>query len=350
MMLYNPAENLIGKKLENGWVVSKKIEKKEDGSGGNFSVSYIVEKDGDSAFLKAQDLSRVLRAGNVMQALEAMTTAHNYECDLLKICDQKKLSKVVNIITTGEIPAEENTFLPVPYIIFELADRSVRDYLNIVENFNIAWIFRSLHNIAVGLKQLHNANIVHQDIKPSNILLFDNQKTSKLADLGRGELKGKISIYSDLKIAGDPAYAPPEQLYGYLLPDWGARRKACDLFHLGSMIVFYFLQTHMTVLLRRYLPMEYQWTNWDGDFNEVLPFIDSSFEIVLIDIKEVIFKQVDCEIRANEIINIINQLCKPDPAKRGYPKLPDQKGDQYSMEKYITKFDVLARYFEIKLK
>ena len=52
----SPAHLLEGKILKNGWVVKKKIEKSVMSTGGNFSVSYIVQKNEGEAFLKAIDL------------------------------------------------------------------------------------------------------------------------------------------------------------------------------------------------------------------------------------------------------------------------------------------------------
>lgn len=49
----NAAYALTGTTLKNGWLVKKIIEPKPGATGGNFSVCYIVTRDGQEAFLKA---------------------------------------------------------------------------------------------------------------------------------------------------------------------------------------------------------------------------------------------------------------------------------------------------------
>ena len=39
--MFNAAENLVGKELQNGWLVIEKLQKKMNSSGGNFSIPYI---------------------------------------------------------------------------------------------------------------------------------------------------------------------------------------------------------------------------------------------------------------------------------------------------------------------
>ena len=79
-------------------------------------------------------------------------------------------------------------------------------------------VSRSLHHIAVGLQQIHGQGIAHQDLKPSNVLVF-NGNNSKIGDFGRSAYKGHIPPHENNNVAGDLTYAPPELLYGYVDPD-----------------------------------------------------------------------------------------------------------------------------------
>ena len=67
--------------------------------------------------------------------------------------------------------------------------------------------------MAVGLKQLHGIKISHQDLKPSNVLLYNEGFVSKIGDLGRS-LCADIDAPHDngINFPGDFTYAPPEYL------------------------------------------------------------------------------------------------------------------------------------------
>ena len=47
------AHNLEGLSLKSGWYVKGKQEKDANQTGSNFSVGYLVEKNGTTCFLKA---------------------------------------------------------------------------------------------------------------------------------------------------------------------------------------------------------------------------------------------------------------------------------------------------------
>jgi serine/threonine protein kinase len=106
------------------------------------------------------------------------------------------------------------TGLPVQYIIFECAESDVREQALIDGRFDTAWALRTLHQVAVGVRQLHGRNIVHQDLKPSNVLLFETVG-SKVGDLGSSTNKENSSPRDQFDVAGDRTYAPPDLLYGY---------------------------------------------------------------------------------------------------------------------------------------
>ncbi|HTH57859.1 MAG TPA: protein kinase [Cyclobacteriaceae bacterium] len=195
--------DLEGRELNNGWKVISKVRLKNT-SGGNFSVSYKVQRNtngyNEIAFLKACNLSRAFRTSDFMKELEKLTTAHNFERELLEICSHGKMTKIIRILDHGEVhyvdDGVEQEFYPVPYLIFEAAEGSVRDKLNDQKSYEPLWILRSLHSIAKGLSQLHAKAIAHQDLKPSNVLFFKKNDESKIGDLGRSDIKGRETPHS----------------------------------------------------------------------------------------------------------------------------------------------------------
>jgi serine/threonine-protein kinase len=61
-----------------------------------------------------------------------------------------------------------------------------------------------------GLSRMHQAGIVHRDIKPYNILLTD-EDTVKISDFGLSKLRGEAFPRPPHLMVGSPYYAAPEQ-------------------------------------------------------------------------------------------------------------------------------------------
>lgn len=61
-----------------------------------------------------------------------------------------------------------------------------------------------------GLDRLHQAGIIHRDIKPYNLLLTEDDQL-KIIDMGLSRLRGEIRSFPDSLKIGTPFYAAPEQ-------------------------------------------------------------------------------------------------------------------------------------------
>ena len=343
-----PAQKLEGKRLEGGWKVEKLISQADGQTGGNFSTSYIVRKGNKSAFLKAMDFARVfLISEDPARALEDMLASFNFERDLLKKC--KRMSRIVTILDDGMIRMENgNPYNVVQYLIFELAEEGdIRTYIKFGHAFDEAWAWRTIHGAAVGLRQLHLQGIAHQDLKPSNLVVFKKGDT-KIADLGRAYDRNEPSIYDDYEVAGDPEYAPPELLYENADPDVNTRRFGCDMYLLGSMIVFFYMNgMSMTQLLLSDLSSEQMPESlngtYTGSYKEILPSLDHCFAKIINDIENLNTSY------ATDIANLVGYLCNPDPQKRGHPKNIKPGINQYSLERIVTRCEVVARKAESSL-
>jgi serine/threonine protein kinase len=244
--LPRPAAELTGRRVDDTWTVGALL-RTPDGTGGNFSVSYVAEDDdGCQVFVKALDFSRAFDTDDPTTLMQGMTEAYNYERDLLIRCGERNLDRVIRVLAHGTV---NGTNPPVPYLVFEHADRGdIRTVLAAMEEFDLAFALRALHHTAVGLRQLHSIEVAHQDLKPSNVVVFGKQG-SKLADLGRSSTRERRARHDGLVIAGDPVYSPPEQSYRYASLDWNRRRTATDLYHLGSMVMFLMTGAPMTAAL-----------------------------------------------------------------------------------------------------
>jgi serine/threonine protein kinase len=137
----------------------------------------------------------------------------------------------------------------VQYLIFELADNDVRAHLENLTRLDAVFIMKTLHHVASGLAQLHREGIAHQDLKPSNVLIYSANKGAKVCDLGRAWDRNESAEHDNYPIPGDPKYAPVEFFYNSIAVDDRVRRYGCDLYHLGSLLVFCFTNVHTNGLL-----------------------------------------------------------------------------------------------------
>ncbi len=340
-----PAEQLVGRKLPNGWMVEELIERSENATGGHFSSSYIVRSDvGREAFLKAMDYRKALESGDPAEALEAMTAAYNFERDILKKCRNHNLSRIVSVLDEGKLsPIQGDPSSVVQYLIFELAKGDIRSFVDFEEDFDTAWVLRTMHQAVAALRQLHSVEIAHQDVKPSNVLIFEDD-FSKLADLGRASDRNSISPHDELRCAGDQTYAPPELLYGHVSQDWGTRRLGCDMYLLGSLVIFLCTSISMTHLLLERLNKKHHYKNWGGTYSDVLPYLQHAFVQII--------RELRIELPAGfagDIAELVKQLCNPDLELRGHPKNIKYRGNRYSLERYVSIFDYLAKRAEYSL-
>ena len=213
----NPADLMTGHVLKERWTVGDKIIPSPDATGGHFSVCYqCTDSDGTDVFLKAMDYTQALRSANPARALQAQTSVYNFETDLLDAC--KGMSRVVTALDHGSVDLDPSAIgNVVEYIVFELAETTVRAKIVGPRRPPLEWCFRIMHNTFSGMRQLHSKDISHQDLKPSNVLQ-QKDGSAKIADLGRALTPGATVPHEQMPWPGDLQYAPPEIAYGSLDP------------------------------------------------------------------------------------------------------------------------------------
>ncbi len=336
--------DLEGRTLKTGWKVIEKVNKKPNSTGGGFSVCYIVEKNGQKGFLKTLNLKAFFKDEhqNISETFAEMLNTFNYEKGVLLRCKNKNFSRVSKLLEASEENIKGYLFANVLYMIFELAENDVRNHLNFTNAIDTAWKLRSLHNIATGLKQLHSIEISHQDLKPSNVFVYDS-KISKLGDLGRSLCSTLVSPHSEKDFSGDYGYAPPEVYHGYALPEWKDKVFAVDTFLLGSLTVFYFTGQSMASLLQQSLDPNINIHTLN--FENALPYWIDAFENAL----KIFEEEITTYENKDKLLELVRMLCFPDPIKRGHKKNVLEKGSNFQLYRFIEHFNLLARKAEYKI-
>lgn len=346
--------SLIGTQIDGGWTIISELPRPgtvgaEDLTGGQFSICYIVERTKDKkterAFLKVIDVNAAANAfpGNVMLGLKLAADSHAIESTILDVCKKASLDRIIRVLAVGQIPSTTTGALPAPYILFENADGDLRKLVSRGAAFDNAWKLRVLHDVAVGLQQLHQKKIAHQDLKPSNVLIFnDDGQGAKIGDLGRSSMQGHAAPHDRLMVAGAVTYAPPEQAFGMTPARWEDRREGCDLYHLGCLTSFLFTGRTPNDHYLKSLPAAVLPTIWEGlgktDYATALPFLTAA----LTDFAAKAGVDFPDWCR-DELVQILLNTCEPDYQKRGDPEARKRAGSPLGIETFVSRFDRLSR-------
>lgn len=344
------AKKLIGYTFEKGWKVLKVHERLGTSTGGVYSMCFDVERDGIRRFMKALDIDAHIRKSkgdqgvpNPIEALQNMINQHQYERTLSNICREGHVTKVAYVQEDGSEYVEVFNNTLVPYLIFEMADMDVHSKLELTDRLDFAWKMKSLHDVAVGMQQLHGVGITHQDIKPSNILLYDQQ--TKLGDLGCSLCDYVPSPFENDIFPGDHNYAPPERLYNLPITNVDEQKKMTDAYLLGGLTVFYLTGMSFNGLMFQYLPNSYKPECFKGDFNDVKYYLMDAFQKVL----ELIENSIPIKEVRERLLNDLRYLCSPIKEERGHPRNRNNIATKYSLERFISDFAYIQHLAESKL-
>ncbi len=357
-----PIRCLEGLVTDDGWRVGTLVQKKSYQTGSFFSVGYLVQhQDGRQGFLKALDFRMALSAADPIRMLEHLTGAYNFERDVLALCRGASMSKIVTAITDGSFAVPDAPLGRIFYLIFELADGDIRRQAFLNARLDAFWSTRAIHNIAVGLQQLHSRGVYHQDLKPSNVLVFGTRSISKLADLGRAHCLSIQSPHDHETLPGVVYYAPPEQLYAHRELGKDDLRGAGDLYLLGSMLFFLFTGGMLTPFVLKQLRHEHRPPRlaeddggWQGYFVDVLPYLREGYSKasdLLAGELEGAFRYTGAPQVADELLTAFQQLSEPDPLLRGHPtERRLAHSNKYNLSRYVSVFDRVARMCEYGLR
>ena len=168
----------------------------------------------------------------------AMKAPHDSEREA-RILKEVKCEQVISLITTLWQPGGR-LVLVFPFMPIDLETLMKTSK---IPQFQARDIVRDMFG---ALSRLHSLNIIHRDVKPSNILLRSKHGPAYLADFGIAwSPNDPASERAQQKITdvGTASYRPPELLFGYAAYDtsldlWAAGCTVAEMLHPSHHRIF----------------------------------------------------------------------------------------------------------------
>ncbi|MDQ4141403.1 MAG: serine/threonine protein kinase [Bacteroidota bacterium] len=164
-----------------------------------------------------------------------------YEDELLALKHEySMLQRVGHIPFVGQAYALCENGSEGAYIILEyIKGKALPTFLNQAEGITESDCLDIINNILQGFALLHEANLIHGDIHPSNIMVNED-RTIKIIDLG---LSLDVNIEQDeiIKFGGVTFYMPPERINISSVSKFSREPDFySDVYQLG-LIIYYIL-------------------------------------------------------------------------------------------------------------
>ncbi len=131
-----------------------------------------------------------------------------------------------NIVTVYDVGKSGD----IAYIAMEfLQGRELRDILNDGKRLPVDRVLDIVMQVALGLAYAHEHDIVHRDVKPSNIMVVRDGHV-KITDFGIARMTSAAVRTQTGMVLGSPKYMSPEQVTGKPID------QRSDIFSLGVML------------------------------------------------------------------------------------------------------------------
>lgn len=207
------------------------IKKREAKLISHYKIESLIGEGGMGKVYKANDITDKKIVALKILNPELITDAENRkrltnEGQILSQFNNKNIIKVFEI---GE--SKENVFISMEY----LEGGTLNDYIKKNHPLKIEEIKKITLEICLGLKAVHEKNIIHRDLKSNNIML-DINNNIKLMDFGLSKSSLLTKLTSKGTLLGTLGYISPEQITNSTLDN------RSDIFSLG--VVLYELCTN----------------------------------------------------------------------------------------------------------
>ncbi len=175
---------------------------------GRYRIEGLLGTGGMGIVYRATDLR--LHRTAALKLLHAELTAHptarrrmEQEASALARIDHPNVVAVRNVFEENGLLAMELEFMPGGDLLSQTPPGGMPE----------AHAVRILCGVLAGLQALHDAGLVHRDVKPDNILIAADG-TPKLTDLGIARDAQAVDRTQLGTVLGTPEYMAPEQIQG----------------------------------------------------------------------------------------------------------------------------------------
>ncbi len=145
--------------------------------------------------------------------------------------EARALANVKNVNVVRVIDVVEDA--PSPYMVMEyIAGRTLQELIDNAERLGVLEVVEFARQIAEGLAAAHQANRIHRDLSPKNIMIDETRERRRaiIIDFGLAKVIGATGDSGSEGWYGTPNYMSPEQTRGERLT------YQSDLFSLGSVV------------------------------------------------------------------------------------------------------------------
>jgi len=209
-----------------------------------------------------------------------------------------------NLVRVYDVGHEKDQY----FIVMEFLDGITFDiYIRENRPIPLKTFFRIFCALAKALGEAHKHNIIHRDVKPTNIIIVQGQKPV-LTDFGIGTIlhpDDRLTVPG--QIIGTPAYMAPEQVQGNQRQDGSS-----DVYSLGMM---------MYEVLAKHLPQKAEnvFELLNKRINEDIPPLEQTNPRVPAPLSKIVMRSVarDLNIRyrngmelARSLVDAYNQIFK----------------------------------------